>query len=47
MAASGTRYEALFWLAITTGMRQGELLGLRWSDLNWQSQKLHVQRQLQ
>ena len=47
LAASGTRYEAIFWLAVTTGMRQGELLGLRWSDLDWQSQKLHVQRQLQ
>ena len=47
LAASGTRYEALFWLAITTGMRRGELLGLQWSDLDWQSQKIHIQRQLQ
>ena len=29
-AARGTRFEALFALAITTGLRQGELLGLRW-----------------
>jgi integrase len=43
----GTRFEALFWLAVTTGIRQGELLGLRWSDLDWLSRKLRIQRQLQ
>lgn len=30
--AQGHRYEALFHLAITTGMRMGELLGFKWSD---------------
>jgi len=43
----GTRYEALYHLAIATGLRQGEILGLRWSDLDWQSGHLQVQRQLQ
>nr|MDQ2959875.1 site-specific integrase [Candidatus Dormibacteraeota bacterium] len=33
-AAYGTPYEALFVLAITTGMRQGELLALRWRDID-------------
>jgi len=47
LAAKGTRYEGLFWLAVTTGLRQGELLGLRWSDLDWQSRKFQIQRQLQ
>ena len=42
-----TRFECLLWLAEATGLRQGELLGLRWSDLDWQSHKLHIQRQLQ
>jgi integrase len=32
--AAGSRLEALFVLAVTTGMRQGELLGLRWRDLD-------------
>ncbi|KAA3648860.1 MAG: site-specific integrase [Chloroflexi bacterium] len=40
------RYLALFKLAITTGMRQGELLGLKWVDLDWNRQTLHVRRQL-
>ena len=47
LAAQGTRYEALFWLAVSTGLREGELLGLRWSDLDWKTHSLHVQRQLQ
>jgi integrase len=47
LAARGTRYEALYLLAVTTGIRQGELLGLRWSDLDWVTRHLSVQRQLQ
>jgi integrase len=33
-AAAGHRLEALFVLAVTTGMRSGELLGLRWRDVD-------------
>jgi integrase len=33
-AVRETKHEALFTLAITTGMRQGELLGLRWKDID-------------
>jgi integrase len=29
LAAAGHRHEALFYLALTTGMREGELLGLK------------------
>jgi len=47
IAARGTRIEALIHLAVTTGMRQGELMGLKWKDLDWVSQELHVKRQLQ
>jgi integrase len=46
LAARGDRYEALYSLAIVTGMRQSELLALLWSDLYWQKQTLRVQRQL-
>lgn len=46
-AASGSRLEALFHLAVVTGMRQGELFGLKWSDLQWNASVLHVQRQVQ
>jgi integrase len=46
IAAKGSRYEAIYYLAIHTGMRQGELLGLKWSDLDWDRETVHVQRQI-
>jgi integrase len=33
-AIRGDKLEAFYVLAVTTGMRQGELLGLRWRDLD-------------
>jgi len=27
-----------------TGLRQGELLALRWRDVDWQAQRIHVRR---
>ncbi len=46
-AAHGNRLYALFHLALVTGMRQMELCGLKWSDLDWHRQELAVQRQLE
>jgi integrase len=46
VAARDTRLEALIHLAVTTGMRQMELLGLKWSDLDWVRQTIKVERQL-
>lgn len=45
--AKKNRYAALYYLAIATGMRQGEILGLKWGDLDFQSGRLQIQRQLQ
>jgi len=42
----GDRLEALYLVAITTGLRQGELLGLRWSDIDLEAGKLAVRRAL-
>ena len=44
--SNGTRYHALMVLAVTTGLRQGELLGLQWSDIDIQKGTLAVQRAL-
>lgn len=41
------RLHALYTLALSTGMRQGELLGLRWADIDWQAGTLAVRRCLQ
>jgi integrase len=46
-AASASLYETVFYLALVSGMRKGELLGLKWSDLDLTKGTLHVQRQLQ
>lgn len=46
-ASKQTRHACLFHLALHTGMRQGELLGLMWKDIDWINRQIHVQRQLQ
>ena len=38
--------EALYILALTTGMREGELFGLRWVDVNLAAGALHLVKQL-
>jgi integrase len=43
-AARGDRLEALYVLACTTGMRQGELLGLQWKDIDLDAGTLKVSR---
>jgi integrase len=42
----GHRWEALFRLEVVTGMRQMEILGLKWDDLDWLHQTIKVERQL-
>lgn len=41
-----TRYYVYFLLAATTGMRRGEVLGLRWEDIDFDTAKLTVRRSL-
>jgi len=45
-AAKGDRLEALYVLAVTTGMRRGELLGLKWSDVDLENSRLSIRRTL-
>jgi integrase len=45
-AARGDRLEALYVLAVHTGMRQGELLGLKWSDVDLKAGTISVRRTL-
>jgi len=40
----GQKYKALFNLAIFSGARQGELLGLKWSDILWQESQVYIKR---
>jgi len=41
-AAQGNRLECIITLALTTGMRLGEILALRWDDINLEERALHV-----
>ena len=40
----GDRLEALYVVALHTGLRQGELLALRWEDLDFETRTLQVRR---
>jgi integrase len=45
-AAQNTRNEALYVVAVHTGLRQGELLGLKWTDVDLAGRRLSVRRSL-
>ena len=46
VAARDTRLEPILQLAVTTGMRQMEILGLNWTDCDWITHTIKVERQL-
>jgi integrase len=46
-ALKGDRLEALFTVAVSLGLRQGEIIGLRWEDVDLKNRKIHVRCQLQ
>src|SRR5207249_5006776 len=43
-AVDGDPTEALYVLAVTVGMRQGELLALRWADIDLDAGSVQVRR---
>jgi integrase len=43
-AAKGTQLETIVILAITTGMRHGEIIGLQWLDINVDERCLSIRR---
>jgi integrase len=45
-AVSGDRFEALYVLAVHAGLRAGELLGLKWEDVDLEGGTLQVRRTL-
>ena len=46
-AIKGHRYEYAYLVDLFTGLRQSELLGLKWEDVDWEGERLTVRRQLQ
>ncbi|MBI3977171.1 MAG: site-specific integrase [Chloroflexi bacterium] len=45
-SVQGHRLEALYRLALSCGMRAGEILALRWADVDLKARRLHVQRSI-
>jgi integrase len=45
-ATADDRYQALYVTAMATGLRQGELLGLRWDDIDLDVRRLSVRHSL-
>lgn len=43
-ATEGLTYKMLVATAAATGMREGELIGLRWDDIDWESRQIQVKR---
>jgi len=43
-ATSNQKYQTLFMVAVMTGARQGEILGLKWSDVDFERKQLHINR---
>jgi integrase len=41
---SNQKYRTLIRLAIFSGARQGEILGLKWSDVDWINNQIHIHR---
>ena len=45
-AIKGNPSEQVFYIALNTGMRLSEILGLRWSRIDWKKQTIKVDAQL-
>lgn len=46
-AIRGHRLESVFYVALFTGLRQGEVLGLTWDAINFKSGTITIDKQLQ
>lgn len=45
--AAGTSYEEQFRFVLQTGLRTGELVGLRWEDIDFNNRKMKIRRTLE
>lgn len=46
MTAVPDKWKVLFLCALRTGMRQGEILGLQWKDIDWGRQTIRVRHSM-
>lgn len=43
-AAGSHKFKTLFMFAVMSGARQGEILGLKWTDIDWINSQVNIQR---
>lgn len=43
-AVSGHRWHAIYLIALTTGARRGEILGMEWQNINWSKGSISILR---
>jgi integrase len=43
-AVENQKYRVLFQLAVFSGCRQGELLALKWKDIDWTASQINIRR---
>ena len=46
-AINDSKYGSFYLIGLLTGMRQSELMGLRWSDIDFKNETIIIRRQLQ
>lgn len=47
LVSKGSGLEALMHVEVVTGLRMGEIIGLKWEDLDWETGELRIVRQVQ
>lgn len=47
LANTDSKHGPIIELAVFTGLREGEILGLQWMDINWDKGQVYVERTLQ
>lgn len=47
ISAEGNRLAFMLHFAIITGLREGEICGLKWKDVNWEKNYISIDRQVQ
>ena len=45
LAAADARWRVVILTAVLTGLREGELLGVAWGDIDWSARQIYVRQQ--
>ena len=43
-AVAGHRWHAIYLIALTTGARRGEILGMEWQNIRWEARTIAIEK---